>query len=427
MPFKSIKEVRRYLDSIPRFQTSGKSAADFDLERFRKFCSAVGDPQNEFPSIHVGGTNGKGSTCQILASIYQQAGYETGIYTSPHMLDFSERFKINGEAIPEDELLRFFNSLESLLKSFRLTYFEISTAIAFWYFSKMKVDIAIIEVGLGGRLDATNVIIPEISLITNVSLDHTDILGHTISEIATEKGGIIKEGRPVVLGNVNDEAHKVLKEIAREKGAPLHAVEELNPKFDSGKYILHPRHDKLVLESDLYTPVQVYNLAAAWLACNLLQDRFPVSREQFSKGVANVRALYPSLGRFEKLHERYKWYFDGAHNPEAIRAMKESAASIAPLNKFTIVLSMMSDKVSEQVINEFSVFNKIFYHELNTQRAATLHQVKQHLPSVRPFPVTKKQQKLVFEEFETELVIFTGSFYFYSTVRDWIATFANNR
>jgi len=427
MPFKTIKEVRRYLESIPRFQTSGKSAADFDLDRFRKFCEAAGNPQNDFPSIHVGGTNGKGSTCQILASIYQQAGYKTGIYTSPHMLDFSERFKINSEAISEEGLLEFFNHHESLLKSFRLTYFEISTAIAFWYFSERQVDLAIIEVGLGGRLDATNVITPEVSVITNVSLDHTDILGDTISDIAAEKGGIIKPGKPVVLGNVNDEAKKVLQEIARVKGAPLHDIEELHPKCNKGSYILHPDNKELLLESDLYAPVQVYNLAAAWLVCRLLNEKYPLKPEQFRNGIANVRALYPSLGRFERLHDRFEWYFDGAHNPEAVRAMKQTAGSLAPLNQCSIVLSMMSDKVNEQLINEFSVFNKIFYYELNTQRAATINQIKQHLPSVRPFPVTKKQQKLVFEEFETELVIFTGSFYFYSTVRDWIATFANNR
>lgn len=427
MPFKSIVAAREYLESIPRFQSSGKSAADFDLERFRKYCEAAGNPQDDFPSIHVGGTNGKGSTCQILASIYQKAGYKTGIYTSPHILDFRERFKINGKEISEAYLLDFFNSHESLLKSFRLTYFEISTAIAFRYFSEMKVDLAIIEVGLGGRLDATNVINPEVSVITNVSLDHTDILGEHISEIAAEKGGIIKQGNPVVLGNLNQEAKIVLKEIARAKEAPVSDIEVLRPSFKSGTYILHPENKEIVLQSDLYSPVQVNNLAAAWLVCELLQETFPVTLEQFRKGVAGVRSQYPSLGRFEKIHSRYKWYFDGAHNLEAVRHMKETAEHLAPLEECTVVLSMMRDKISPQLINEFSVFNKIFYHGLNTQRAATIDHVKSLLPSVCPFPDTKMQQKRLFEEFETELVIFTGSFYFYSTVRDWIATFANDR
>ena len=427
MPFTSADDVTQYLESIPRFQISGKSASDFNLDRFRKYCEAAGNPQDDFPSIHVGGTNGKGSTCQIMASVYQRAGYTTGIYTSPHMLDFRERFKINGEMIPENRLVEFFNIHESLLKSSRLTYFEISTAIAFWYFSTRDVDIAIIEVGLGGRLDATNVITPEASVITNVSLDHTDILGESIPEIAAEKGGIIKSGKPVVLGNLNEEAKMVLKEIARAKNSPVYDVNELHPLFRSGTYILHPGNDKLVLESDLLTPVQVYNLAAAWMVCDVLQDQFPVTKEQFRDGVSRVRTLYPSLGRFEKIHSRYDWYFDGAHNTEAVRALKEAARRLAPLNEYTVVLSMMSDKVNEQLINEFSVFHKIFYHELHTPRAATIEQLKTHLPSLRPFPVTEKQQKLVFEEFETELVIFTGSFYFYSTVRDWIATFANDR
>ncbi|MGK7368748.1 MAG: bifunctional folylpolyglutamate synthase/dihydrofolate synthase, partial [Candidatus Halalkalibacterium sp. M3_1C_030] len=238
MPFKSIKEVSQYLESIPKFQTSGKSAANFDLERFRKFCEAMGNPQDDFPSVHVGGTNGKGSTCQILAAVYQHAGFKTGIYTSPHILEYTERFKINGDVITDSYLLEFFNRHESLLKSFRLSYFEISTAIAFWYFGKMKVDLAIIEVGLGGRLDATNVITPEVSVITNISLDHTDLLGETVPEIAAEKGGIIKKGVPVVLGNVSNEAENVLKKIARTKEAPLVEINKLRPQFRSGKYIL---------------------------------------------------------------------------------------------------------------------------------------------------------------------------------------------
>lgn len=427
MPFKSYEAVREYLESIPMFQSSGKSAADFNLDRFRKFCRAAGDPQNDFPTIHVGGTNGKGSTCHILASIYQQSGYKTGLYTSPHILDFSERFKVNGKEITETALIDFFNSHESLLKSFRLTYFEISTAIAFWYFSDMKVDLAIIEVGLGGRLDATNVITPEVSVITNVSLDHTDILGETVAEIAAEKGGIIKQAKPVVFGNLNEDAKNVLKKIAQDKEAPVHDIQELHPEFKSGTYFLHPDEKEMRLESDLNAPVQVYNLAAAFVVSRLLKDRFPVSDDQYRMGVSNVRTLYPSLGRFEKVHNRFKWYFDGAHNFEAVRSMKESAERLAPLKECTVVLSMMSDKLNEQLINEFSVFNKIFYHELNTQRAATLDQVQALLPTVRPFPVTKNEQKRLFEEFETELVIFTGSFYFYSTVRDWIASFVNDR
>ncbi|MGK7389609.1 MAG: bifunctional folylpolyglutamate synthase/dihydrofolate synthase, partial [Candidatus Cyclobacteriaceae bacterium M2_1C_046] len=192
MPFNSIESVNSYLESIPKFQTSGKSAANFDLDHFKKFCNELGNPESKYPTIHVAGTNGKGSTCQILASIYQRAGYRVGMYTSPHLLNFSERFKINGIEISDAKLVEFFNAFESQLKKNGLSYFEISTAIAFWYFASQQVDLAIIEVGLGGRLDATNIIKPEVSVITNISLDHTDILGDSVNEIAREKAGIIK-------------------------------------------------------------------------------------------------------------------------------------------------------------------------------------------------------------------------------------------
>ena len=427
MSVTSIEEVLNYIESIPKFQTSGKSAANFDLDRFRKYCDAMGNPHTSYPCVHVGGTNGKGSTCQILASIYQHAGYRVGIYTSPHMLHYSERFKINGVEISDAKLVEFFNSFESLLKRFELTYFEISTAIAFWYFADRQVDLAIIEVGLGGRLDATNVINPEVSVITNISPDHTDILGETIEEIAREKAGIIKQGAPVVIGNVKPEAKSEIEKAAEEKRSALFDIQSLRPEYTKGRYVLHPGRKKMTFRSDLTTPIQAHNIAIAWQVSQLLSESFPIAESHFIRGIANVRAIYPSMGRFEKLRESSDWYFDGAHNLEAVQAMKEAVNTIRPVEEAVLVLSIMKDKVTRQLLNELSVFNKIFYHELGSQRAATMNQIKQYLPAVELFPVTEKQQKLIFEEFETELVIFTGSFYFYSTVRDWIATFTDNR
>ena len=427
MSFYSIEAINSYLESIPKFQTSGKSAAKFDLDRFRKFCNEIGNPEAKYPTVHVAGTNGKGSTCQILAAIYQRAGYKLGIYTSPHVLNFSERFKINGIEISDAKLLEFFNNFEHLLENHDLSYFEISTAIAFWYFCNQKVDLAIIEVGLGGRLDATNIIKPEVSVITNISLDHTDILGNSVKEIAREKAGIIKPHVPVVLGNVSEQAKSEIRQIAEDKQSPLFDTKSLRPEYSNGRYLLYPGRKKISLKSDLITPVQAYNIAAAWQVTQLLNDRFPIAESHFIHAIAEVRSIYPSMGRFEKLLPDVEWYFDGAHNPEAVKAMKEMAGTIHPVEDAVLVLAMMKDKINKHLINEFSVFKKIFYHELNTQRSAGIDEIKQHLPTVELFPVSKKQQKLIFEEFESELVIFAGSFYFYSTVRDWIATFTDNR
>lgn len=427
MSFNSIEQIHTFLNSIPQFSSAGKSAASFNLNRFREFVEALGNPHENYHCIHVAGTNGKGSTCQILASIYQEAGYKTGIYTSPHILEYRERFKINGEQISEEKLLTFFRLHEKQIDRFSPTYFELSTAIAFWYFSDQNVDIAVIEVGLGGRLDATNIIKPEVSVITNISLDHTDILGETIQEIAREKAGIIKEEVPVVLGNICREAREVIAEIAQQKAAAIHSTDYLNPAFQQETYILQTEEGERRFKSDLFTPVQAYNIAVAWKVTRLMNDKFSVSERQFSAAVAKVRALYPSLGRFEKLDDRHEWYFDGAHNLEAVRAMKAMTQDIRPVQQSILILSLMRDKASKELLNEFSEFNKILYHELDTRRAARYEYIQQRLPSVSEFPAAEKQINKLLEEFETELVIFAGSFYFYATVRDWLTSFAKGR
>lgn len=229
MTFESIESVEAYLDQIPRFQNAGAAATDFKLSRFENFCGDIGDPQLAFPAIHVAGTNGKGSTCRILGSVYREAGFKVGVYTSPHLRRFEERFQINGSMIPESALLRFFREQVSKIEEHGLTYFEISTAIAFWWFSESEVDLAVVEVGLGGRLDATNLVSPVACAITSISLDHTDILGDTIREIAREKGGIIKSGVPVITGDLPEEARHELSRIAEKKGSRFITIDGLKP------------------------------------------------------------------------------------------------------------------------------------------------------------------------------------------------------
>src|SRR5699024_12225038 len=230
MPFTTIEEVERYLAGIPKFQSDHTKAADFNLEKFRKFCSEIANPQQQFPAIHVAGTNGKGSTCRILASVYKEAGYKVGLYTSPHILRFNERFEVDGAPIPDEALISFLQAHEQLIEMHHLTYFEISTAIAFWWFSESAIDLGIIEVGLGGRLDATNIITPELSIITSIALDHTGILGDSMSEIAREKAGIIKKERPVVIGKLPPAARETIRSVAEERSEEH--TSELQSRFD---------------------------------------------------------------------------------------------------------------------------------------------------------------------------------------------------
>ncbi|MBN2731251.1 MAG: bifunctional folylpolyglutamate synthase/dihydrofolate synthase [Balneolaceae bacterium] len=425
MSIESIQDVHHLLKAIPQFKDRGKAAADFSLDRFQKFCAAMGDPQDSFPAIHVGGSNGKGSTCQILASVYQQAGNNVGVYTSPHVLAFSERFTINGNQISDEELVHFFSSYQPLIKSFRLTYFEVSTAIAFWWFARRKVDIAIIEVGLGGRLDATNIITPLVSVITNVTMDHTDILGDTIPAIAREKAGIIKEKVPVVIGNMPAEAAQEIEHAADKNHCEFRTIDALQPQFKDEIYLLETEEGSWSLVSDLETPVQAYNIAVGWRVTQLLQSRFPVSKKQFEAGIGHIRTLYPNRGRFEKLDSHYRWYFDGAHNLDAVRAMKQMVDTIQPVAETVLILSLMQDKINEKMMIEFSEFKKIVYHTLPLGRAATMNDIKTWLPDVQSFPDKQNIPSTLLKEFRSELVIFAGSFYFYATVRDWLSMLEN--
>lgn len=420
MRFSSIGDIERYLARIPTFQSDHTKAADFNLLKFENFCREFGNPQDDFPSIHVAGTNGKGSTCRILAAIYGEAGFSVGLYTSPHILRYNERFVIGGSTIPDEVLITFFREYAPVMEEHRLTYFEISTALAFWWFSESHVDLAIIETGLGGRLDATNVITPLASVVTSISLDHTDILGDSLQEIAREKGGIIKRGRPVITGKLPREAETEIRRIAEEKASKIITIDELQPEFiGEGVIKLQAGGKEIILKTTLKSPVQARNAAVAWQVVQAASGQFEVSEAQFEKGLQNVDL---GFGRFEKLDEKKRWYFDGAHNIEAVKAVKQSLATVGKPGDAILVASLMSDKIKPEVMNEFSEFKNIYYYSLNTERAAPLKEIRKWWPQVTAFPTQPDQQQLLLKEFDSELVIFAGSFYFYATVRDWIKT-----
>ncbi len=428
MEFDSIEKVTNYLDSIPKFQSKGTEAAKFDLSRFRKFCDSINNPQDSFNSVHVGGTNGKGSTCCILATVYEQADYKTGLYTSPHIISFNERFRVKSSNIPDELLITFFNNFSEQIKKYQLTFFEISTAIAFWWFEHENVDLAFIEVGLGGRFDATNVITPLLSVITSIGLDHTDILGHTLKRIAEEKAGIIKPGKPVIIGNLAQEARKVIVKKARQQNSKVISVDEVAPGYlGPGRFEITDEKNKIIFNTDLLAPVQAINIGLAWQTVKQLVATYSVNKEQFQEGIQNVGIKYPFVGRFCRLLPDFRWYFDGGHNSEAVKAMKKAISTIQPVNETVLVLSLMKDKINKELLTEFLEFKKIYYHELDTDRAATLTNVKKWLPDVRSFPADRKHKQSLLKDLKSELVIFAGSFYFYATVRDWLNIITNNR
>ena len=295
------------------------SGSKYGIERMHKIAEALGSPQNAYPAIHVAGTNGKGSVCAMLESIYRIAGFRTGLFSSPHLLHQGERIKTNGMQMSEDELLTTINELLQVSQEIASadpedhpTFFEWMTGIAFREFQKRKVDIAIFETGLGGRLDSTNVLSPNISVITSIGLDHTEILGDTFEKIAFEKGGIIKEGKPVVIGRVPQEAKSVLKELARERKSRLFSVDE---EFS----------EATLPNTNLTGEIQRWNAATAKLTCEVLKDQFPVGERQVIEGLNSVQLL----GRWSELQiNGRKVILDGAHNEDATRALCQNLSSM---------------------------------------------------------------------------------------------------
>ncbi|GJH40921.1 tetrahydrofolate synthase [Capnocytophaga sp. HP1101] len=284
---------------LPMFQTQGKTALNNKLDNILAFTSFLGNPQTKFKSLHIAGTNGKGSSSSMLASILQEAGYKVGLYTSPHLKDFRERIKINGEEIPEDYVVSFIAKNKSFLEEHHLSFFEMTVGMAFNYFDEEKVDIAVIEVGLGGRFDSTNIIIPEVSLITNISKDHTDILGDTLPKIAFEKAGIIKRNVPVVISEYQEETAPVFTAKAKEMNAPIIFANNLQTS----------------LTTDLQGDYQEKNIKGVIAVTELLiHQGWDITPENIAQGLLHVVRNTNLKGRWQTLGSYPTIVCDTGHN-----------------------------------------------------------------------------------------------------------------
>lgn len=312
---------------LASFQRVGQSAYNEDLGNINAICSLLNHPQNNFKSIHVAGTNGKGSTSHLIASVLQEQGYKVGLYTSPHLKDFRERIKVNGEMISQKEVVDFVNAHKEDFTEIGLSFFEMSTALAFAYFSDQKVDVAVIEVGLGGRLDATNIINPELSVITNVAFDHQHLLGDTIALIAKEKAGIIKEGVPVVLGATSEEVRYVVAEIAAQKGSKL-ILSSKNTSYESG----------------LLGACQQENTDTVCEAIEQLRLLgWDVSEASLKLGLLRVVENTSLRGRWEQISSSPMVICDTGHNPHAMRSIVKQLNKMS-YNKLWMVIGMVGDK-----------------------------------------------------------------------------------
>ena len=310
---------------LPNYQQQGTEAYKPGLNHIKSFCNHLGNPQDTFKSIHLAGTNGKGSTAHIIAAVLQKSGYKVGIYSSPHLIDFRERIKINGKYISEETVTQFVQENTPYCETNQISFFEWTTALAFAYFSAEKVDFAIIETGLGGRLDSTNVLRPILSIITSIGLDHTPILGTSLEEIAFEKAGIIKPKTPVLIGFLTPSLHSIFEKKATELNAPISFATE------TMDFRTH---------SDLKPAYQKNNLNLAFEACKLL-IQMGYSND-FKKGIKNIVNATKFYGRWQVVSDTPKIILDCGHNAEGIEAC------IAELNQFKgkkrIVFGTVKDK-----------------------------------------------------------------------------------
>ena len=321
------------------YQRVGSSALKKDLTNTLKLATHLGNPERDFKSVHVAGTNGKGSSSHMIASVLQEAGYKVGLYTSPHLKDYRERIRINGEYISEEAVVDFIQNNKPFFEAENLSFFEMSVGMAFWYFAEEKVDIAVIEVGMGGRLDSTNIIIPEVSLITNIGKDHTQFLGTTLPEIAGEKAGVIKPNVPVIISEKHPETAPVFRKTAQERNSEIIFAEECETLED--------------LSTDLLGSYQQKNIKGVAAVINqLISQDWIISEENIRDGLKNVRRNTNLRGRWDILQEAPKVICDTAHNSDGLKyvfkqLMEESYENLH------FVFGVVNDKDLDEVLPLF--------------------------------------------------------------------------
>lgn len=414
MSLRSMDETYRYLYSLEKYGIL------LGLENTQILLSLIGNPEKKFKSIHIVGTNGKGSTSAFLNSILTEAGYKTGTYTSPHLIDFSERITISGRPISQEDIKNLANMMKNTIENSSyykraFTFFEVTTAMAFYFFAKEMVDIAIIEAGLGGRLDATNVLEPLITIITTIGLEHKEFLGDTIEKIAYEKASVIKNETPCITGVKSIDALHVIEKEAKEKNAPLYRLgkefftDRIN-NFQFNYKGMFKNYEDIVLES-LIGINQFDNSSLSIAAVELLSQRgFKINDKDIYEGIK--KAKWP--GRFEIIRKTPPFIIDGAHNPQGIESLTKNLDAFFPGLKFKIILTVLKDKDINEMIDRLKPYaEEILLVPNNNERSYKKHEYESifkgnHLfsfandiPSVIKDCIYKKEKP----------ILFTGSLY----------------
>lgn len=406
-----LETVEYLYTHLPMFQRVGAVAYKKNLDNIITLCKHLEYPQAKFPSIHIAGTNGKGSVSHILAALMQTKGKKVGLYVSPHYRDYRERIKINGQLIDKEYVINFISKHKPLIERVKPSFFEISVAMAFDYFAKQQVDIAIIETGLGGRLDSTNIITPLVSVITNISYDHQDLLGDTLTQIATEKAGIIKRNIPVVIGEKNPETRPVFEREAEERKSPIYFARDTYTARPIIKALTHSIYNiyknNLLLyrdfECDLAGIFQSENVSTAMQVLDVLRTQgFSFSEDEIRQTFINIRKMTNMIGRCQVIAERPTILCDSAHNEAGIALMMEHIENCNQFKTKHFVIGSVKDKDLSRVLPLYPK-DAVYYFakadiprglEANTLRemAATYGLVGEAYPSVRAALEAAKQK-----------------------------------
>ncbi|SDF38967.1 dihydrofolate synthase / folylpolyglutamate synthase [Dyadobacter soli] len=377
----TYQETIGYLyDRLPVFQNIGARAFKPGLHTTRELCKALGDPQDKYPTIHIAGTNGKGSTSHMLAAILQASGYRVGLYTSPHLKDFRERIRVNGACVPEDFIISFVADQKSNIDRLSPSFFEVTVAMAFSYFEQANVDVVVIEVGMGGSLDSTNIIMPELSVITNISFDHMQFLGDTLGKIAAEKAGIIKSGVPVVVSEYqNTEIGDVITTAARAANAPLtfasNAFEVVFNALHEGKMLVDVKEKAsgAILMKDLLADLtgsyQLKNIAGVWAAAKALASKgWNITDDSIRKAMQSVSAITGLKGRWQQLRQCPDVYCDTAHNTAGLTMTLAQFDSVCKGVK-RFVVGFVGDKDISTMLSLFPQDAEYYFCEPSNMRA----------------------------------------------------------
>lgn len=414
-------QTLEYLFSrLPMYQRVGAAAYKADLKNTIAICEALGNPQNKLKCIHVAGTNGKGSTSHMIAAVLQKAGYKTGLYTSPHLIDFRERVKINGKLIPKEYIVDFVENNKFAFEKIEPSFFEWTVGLAFDYFVKEEVDVAVIEVGLGGRLDSTNVITPLLSVVTNIGFDHMNLLGDTLEKIAIEKAGIIKDRKPVVVSQYQPGISSAFSNVAREKKCAL--------QFASKDYkiISHVLENKLLkvsilnkktdetkeYELDLTGTYQLKNILGVIASLKIITESgFIISEESIKEGLKNVSKLTGLLGRWQTLSEEPLMICDSGHNEDGIKEVIENLKNYKYKN-LHFVLGMVNDKDISSILKLLPTNAKYYFTKASVPRALPELELKLQAEKCELkgdiFPNVRTAIEAAKNNFKKEDLIFVG-------------------